>query len=120
MAGARDERRLLAVACRPWLDGPLCFLDNAKLLCKKLAKPLCSLFTLCLVLGQFSDLLIKGHLNFSQKSGRIDAKPSASQADRLRPVKGELARILDACLVRQPVSKLVIEPLREITRVKAL
>src|SRR4029453_7577921 len=32
------DTRLLAVACRPWLDGPSCFLDNAKLLCKKLAK----------------------------------------------------------------------------------
>ena len=50
----------------------------------------------------------------------MDAKPSTSQADRLRPVEGELARILDACLVRQPVPELVVEPLREITRVKAL
>jgi hypothetical protein len=61
-----------------------------------------------------------GRLNFPQKPGRINTKPSASQADRLRPVEGELARILDASLVRQPVPELVVESLREITRVKAL
>jgi hypothetical protein len=42
-----------------------------------------------------------------------------SHMDSLRPVEGELAGILDACLVRQHVPELPIAP-RKITRVKAV